>query len=469
MNEEHNIRGKVRKLKSNQRSLFVVLWVTITFGSFQTINAQQKPDWLLNYPADPLYYYGVGGINKAKNDTEFQSKAREIALGELISQIEVNVASTTNTSEMEVNGEYENSFSQLIQLQAQKTIEDFEVVDSWQNEEEFWIMIRLSKQKYQQRLQEKMDLAQSQALTALRDGDSAFEAGNFGTALSSYTRALGDISPYIDRLPEITYGDKTATLFSVLRSNVQQVINQLQVSSTDGPEEVRIGKSGEQPFLLTVENQEGAPVAGIPFQFQFSRGEGDLDQFSVTGQNGEARSLLSKLVADDKLQIISATLHLNSFLPEEVRNEFMNNLFGSFNALSARYVIKAQGIPVYLEYAEQFLGEEKTTNYIQPVLKQFFNQENYVFTDAMNAAELYIELETSAREGSETYGIYSAFVDYKITVTSLLSGEEVATYSVADVKGISDSYEKAAAKAYEVGVDSLKANIITKLISQIEK
>jgi hypothetical protein len=456
-------------MKVNQRSLFVVLWVTIAFGSLQTTNAQQKPDWLLNYPSNPLFYYGVGGIEKADGDTEFQSKAREIALGELISQIEVNVSSTTITTEQEVDGEYGNSFSQLIQLQAQKTIEDFEVVDSWQNEEEFWVIIRLSKQKYLQRLQEKMDEARSQALTALSDGDAAFQQENYSTALSSYTRALGDISPYLDRLSDISFEGEAINLFSTLRSRVQRSLDQLEISSSSGPEEVRIGKPAESPFSLTVVNELGSPVNGIPFKFHFARGEGELEASSITNQKGEANSQLSKLVADDNLQIVTAELNLINFLPEENQNEFIQNLLESFSGLSTRYVIRASGVPVYLEYSESFLGEQKSTNYIQPVLKELFNEESYVFTDELNEAELYLELETSARQGSETYGLYSAFVDYKITATSLLTGEEVATYSVTDVKGISDNYEKAAAKAYAAGVDSLKANLLIRLISRIEK
>ena len=463
------IRGKVRVMKVNQRNLFAVLWVTIAFGLLQTANAQQKPDWLLNYPSDPLFYIGVGGIEKSESDTEFQSKAREIALGELISQIEVNVSSTTNTSEEEINGEYGNSFSQLIELQAQKTIEDFEVVDSWQNEEEFWIMIRLSKQKYRQRLQEKISLASSQAVTALEAGDAAFQEKNHSVALSSYVRAIGDISPYLDQLSDITYEGEEINLFSSLRSRALQVLGELEIASSSGPEEIQIGKPADEPFSLNLVSETGNPVSGIPFTFYFSRGEGELEESSTTNQSGQASSQLSKLTGDDKLQIVIAELNLISFLPEENKNEFMQNLLKSFSGFNTRYIIKASGVPVYLEYSESFLGEEKSTNYIQPVIKELFNEESYVFTDELNDAELYLELETSARQGSETYGLYSAFVDYKITATSLVTGEEVATYSVADVKGISDSYEKAAAKAYEEALKTLREESIPKLFEQLKK
>jgi hypothetical protein len=53
------------------------------------------------------------------------------------------------------------------------------------------------------------------------------------------------------------------------------------------------------------------------------------------------------------------------------------------------------------------------------------------------------------------------FFVLRISVTSLKSGEEIASYSVTDIKGISDSYE--------VGMDSLKQNVISKPFNQLQK
>ena len=50
-----------------------------------------------------------------------------------------------------------------------------------------------------------------------------------------------------------------------------------------------------------------------------------------------------------------------------------------------------------------------------------------------------------------------------------MTGEEVASYSVTDIKGMSDSYEKAGAKAFETGVSQLEDEIIPKIIAQIQQ
>lgn len=456
--------------KANLKTLqTAVLWVTITFGFFQTVDAQQRPNWLNDYPANPLYYTGVGGIDKNESETDYQAKARDLALSELISQIEVNVSSVTETLEKEINGNYENSFSAMIQLQARKTIEDYEIVDSWENNKEYWVYLRLSKEQYKIRLQEKIERAQEQAYNAFLDGEQAFEQGNYASALAFFVRGLADVSPYLDRLSAVEHNGEQVNLFGKLRSSIQSSIDRITIAETTGPEVVRIAQPASLPFSAkVVSKMETKPMDGLPFHFEFLRGDGVMEKEVVTAADGVAQTRLTKLLAEDKLQIVTARLMLKDFLNEEASNEFLVSLLNSFTVPETRFVFRAGGRPVFLELNETYLGEQKQTNYIQPVLKNYFNENNYVFTDDMGEAELFVELEAHAKQGSETSGFYSVFLDYKVSITSLMSGEEIATYSLSNIKGVSISYEKAAASAYKTAIDSLEAHLIPRLFSQLD-
>lgn len=459
------------KCVKNLQMLTLVLWVTITFGLFQTANAQQKPDWLQNHPADPLFYIGIAGIDKENpNDMQYQSKARDLALSNLISQIEVNVASVTKSLEEEVDGEYSSSFSALVELQAQRTIEDFEVVDTWENGKEYWVYLRLSKQQYKQRLQQKIELAKVEAYFAYTMGLQHLEHQNYGNALSQFVSGMGDISPYIDQMPPVDHEGREINLFAELRSHIQTTIRLFQLKAISGPDLVRIGQPAEQPFTVKIlHSASNTPLKGVPITFSFLRGDGELEQQVSSDANGMASSQLSKLVAEDKLQIITAKADLIRYLSEEVTNEFLVNLMGSFNAPETRFVFNVSGRPVFLKHSEMYLGDQRVTEFFQPVLKNEFTERNFVFTDDLSEAELYLELNINAKKGSETQGFFSVFLDYQITATSLATGEEIAAYSLANVKGVSISYEKAAATSYQTGLDSLRANLIPKLFAQLDK
>ncbi len=461
----------MRMPKANPKTLPVaVLWVTITFGLFQTLHAQQRPVWLNDYPANPLYYTGVAGTEKQESPTDYQAKARDLALSELISQIEVNVSSNTETLEKEINGQYENSFSAMIQLQASKTIEDYEIVDSWENEKEYWVYLRLSKQQYQSRLLQKIELAQEQSYKAFLDGQQAFDQRNYASALSLFIKGLGDVSPYLDRLTPIAHNGEQINLFAEHRSRVQATLNQITIDGTSGPDIVRIGQPAAVPFSVkVVSSNDRIPQEGIPFHFSFIKGDGEMENTVTTSSDGVAGTQLSKLLSEEKLQIVMARLALQDYLNEEVSNAFLINLLNSFTVPETRFVFRVSGRPVYLELNETYLGEEKQTNYIQPVLKNHFNEKNFVFTEDMGEAELYVDLQSNTKKGSETSGFYSVFLDFRITITSLMSGEEIATYSLSDIKGVSITYEKAAANAYQAAIDSLEANLIPRLFSELDK
>lgn len=463
------IRGEVDVARTGSAFLMLVLWVTITFGAIQTANAQQKPDWLKNHPANPLFYVGIDGVSKSA-EPDYQATALKIALNNLISQIEVNVSGSTKSLIEETNGDHEEFFSTMVETQAQKTIEDYEVVDVWENKDEYWIYLRLSKQLYKTRLQEKIALASKQALTAYIEGRNSYQKGEFATALSMFVTGLGDVAPYIDRLGDVQHEGKAINLFAELRSSIQLALDELSISPLPGPEEVRIGGPAETPFPVQVKTKKsGMLVEGLPFQFTFIRGEGELVNPVYSDEQGIANGQLSKLISREKMQIISAGIALSDFLTEEQDNEFIKRILNSLNSPSQRFVFKANGVPAFLEYEETFLGNETISNYLQPVFKNHFTEAGYTFIDEMSNAELYIEMNTKTRQGSENYGIYSAFLDYRIQITSLLTGEEIAMFSQTDIKGLSDSYEKAAAKAFESGIDSLQNNIMPRLISEIQR
>lgn len=448
--------------------LCIVLWVTITGWINPALHAQEKPTWLNDYPADPRYYIGIGSALKS-DDASYQQAARESALAELISQIEVNVSSTMEFLEQEQNGGYENFFSAFTQTQARKTIEDFEIVDSFDDGTEFWMYIRLSKSDYERRLQEKMRVAKSQARTALIDGRESIENGEYENALSSFTNGLADIAPYIDRPMNVDVEGDNIDIFAELRSALRDVVSMYRITQSNGPSTGQVGKAGDAPFQLRLEYENtGDPVEGVPIGFRFLRGGGDFSPASLTNANGEVSVELNKITAPDAMQIITGGIAFSSFSDDE-SSAFLTSIFDGVNAPSARYVLRVSGVPIYLEYSETFLGRNEVSNYLQPVIKEGLNEAGYTFIDDLADAELYLEVDAETRQGSETYGIYSAFVSYRITITNMLSGQEEATYSTVDIKGLSDTYEKAAAKAFEAVLDQLKGEILPNLIDQIQK
>ena len=433
--------------------------------------AQDKPDWLKERPVNRMYYIGIGGATIMDGETDYNARARDNALNDLVSQIEVDVSSETVSTLKEQDGVTSELFESAVQARAKADIENYEVVDSWNSGEEYWVYIRLSRIQYQTRLEEKIAQAQQRAYKAFQDGRKASAGQDIATALTLYVQGIGDVAPYLDKLPGYPVSDgQKIDLYAELRSAAQSALNAISMTGAKGPKTGRVGTALDRPFSVKIVTADGnKPVNGIPVAFDFVKGGGKMKSPVVSGADGVATARVSLVTEMDKLQILNTTIDLEAMLGEGRRNPLTLGLLQGFNSPSNRFVVKIAGLPVYMDYSEDFLGEVKTTQYLEPVLKKNLTEVGYTFVEDPAEAELYMEVKSTVKEGSETYGLYSAFLDYSISITSLKTGEEVASYSQTDLKGISDNYEKAAAKAYAVGIDSLESAIIQKMVEQIRK
>ena len=110
---------------------------------------ETKPSWLSGKPSSSDYYVGIGYGSKTVN-TNYIQVAKKSALEDLVSEIKVTVSSSSVLSTFEDNKNFREAYEQIIQTTAADEIEEFEVVDSWEDGTGYWVYYRLSKERYRQ-------------------------------------------------------------------------------------------------------------------------------------------------------------------------------------------------------------------------------------------------------------------------------------------------------------------------------
>jgi arginine repressor len=83
--------------------------------------------------------------------------AKKSALDDLVSQIKVNVSSTSVLSQLEVDRKLQEQYEQIIQTTAADEIEEFELVDAWEDPTNYWVYYRLSISRYRQIKEEQKE------------------------------------------------------------------------------------------------------------------------------------------------------------------------------------------------------------------------------------------------------------------------------------------------------------------------
>ena len=95
------------------------------------------------------YYIGIGHSTKDGINNYIQS-AKNSALEDLVSEIKVNISSTSVLSQIDANKEFQEKYEQIIQTMVADESEEYEQVDALEDNLNFWVYYRLSKQRYKE-------------------------------------------------------------------------------------------------------------------------------------------------------------------------------------------------------------------------------------------------------------------------------------------------------------------------------
>ena len=138
---------------SKQFILFLLL--SLIFSS--------QPDWVKKRPINNSYFIGIGisSINLSRN---YIQSAKNDALSDLSSEISVTISSELIDILTEKSGLSQEEVVSEIRSSTKADLEGFELVDTWEDEYEYWVYYRLSKAKYQANIELKRQNAISLSL-----------------------------------------------------------------------------------------------------------------------------------------------------------------------------------------------------------------------------------------------------------------------------------------------------------------
>ena len=77
-------------MKAMLRSLFILSFCLLQTSAF---GGTKKPAWLEQRPVTPFYYIGIGSAAKEGSEADYRQKAKDNALQDLSSEIQVNISS----------------------------------------------------------------------------------------------------------------------------------------------------------------------------------------------------------------------------------------------------------------------------------------------------------------------------------------------------------------------------------------
>jgi len=448
-------------------SLFVIF---ISCSSrVTTVQSPPKPDWLKQKPVDGRYFIGIGhGLKDGKGN--HISAAKSSALEDLISEIRVKVSASTALSILDIGKDFSEKYEQIIRTSAADDIEGFELLDSWEDESNYWVLYRLSKSTYQEIKAKRKKAASDLGYDFYIKAISAESEGKVSTAFSFYFQALLAIEKYLDEPIPVLVEGRELLLNNEIISGTQRLLNRIELLHSPSVAEIprRPSTNPTSIFIEARDRVTSKLIGDLHLINSFKKGSGEIQQKLNTSPTEKAKLVITRITSPESELIINAQLDLNRQAggnPSEITKLVLSRLATPESSvrLSVRKPL------IYLASEERFEGNPKTGQRISNFIRNYLNLQGFGFTDNIQEAELIIENKSTTERGGVSGSIYIVYLDAIISVKENKEGKgrEIFNTTLDRIKGYSLDYDRSSLDAYSKAIDLLEKEKLPALLSII--
>ncbi|MEI9920585.1 MAG: LPP20 family lipoprotein [Bacteroidota bacterium] len=426
-----------------------------------------KPAWLSAKPAEDVYYVGIGHALKDGTNNYIQ-EAKKSALEDLISEIKVNVSSTSVLTSLDVNKEFSEKYEQIINTTVADELEEYEQVDSWEDDRNYWLYYRLSKQRYHDIKEQQKKDAVSLALDFFTKAKQSERAGATVESLGFYFQGFHAIEKYLADPIRLTFEGKEILLTNEIIASIQHQLDNISITNTPNAIEInrRVAQSGQPIMTRAVFKDSGKPIPDLPLSAFFQKGSGDVFPSYKTDVGGSAKIMLTKITSRDLEQSMAVKVDPLAFAglnPSDIYKLVVDKMV----VPTANVVMKVQRPLVFVSAQEKSLGIDKSNRQVTNKIKNYLATAGFEFTDNKSASELWVDVQSDSEKGSASGSIYITYVTAIIKVATTKDNKEIYATTLDRIKGYSLDYERSSQEAYNKSIDALEKEKLPELLNAI--
>jgi hypothetical protein len=466
------VATKPSGFNSVKRLFFVALILgacspSVTNSSLKSNLQNPRPEWLSAKPVQTSYYIGIGHSVKDGTNNYVQS-AKNSALEDLVSEIKVNISSTSVLSQIDANKEFQEKYEQIIQTTVADEIQEYEQMDTWEDDQNYWVYYRLSKQRYKEiKDQQKRD-AVSLGLDFFTKAKSAERNGDLVLSLGFYYQGFRAVEKYLGDPIRLEFEGKEILLTNEIIASMQLILDKIDLSVN--PNEIvlnrRVGQNDMTVIAKAVDKNLHKSIADLPLAAAFEKGAGDVYPSYKTDGIGQAKILLTKISSRDLEQTVAVKVDMLSFAGNS-GGDIYSLIAGKMVVPKASILMKVHRPLVYLSASEKSLGVDKSNQQLTNRIKNYLATSGFEFTTDKSKAELSLDVDANSEKGAVSGSIYITYVTALIRVSTASDNKEIYATTLDRIKGFSLDFERSSQEAYNKSVEILDKEKLPELLNAI--
>jgi hypothetical protein len=369
---------------------------------------------------------------------------------------------------MEVDRKLQEQYEQIIQTTAADEIEEYELVDAWEDQSNYWVYYRLSISRYRQIKEEQKRNATTLAVDYLTKGKAAEQSNERLQAITYYFQAFRSVEKYLGEPIRVNFGGKDVLLVNEIYASIQSLLDKINVQVTPSEIELnrRVNQTQHQVIAKATYKDLKKDAVALPLKAAFEKGSGDVFPEYKTDERGQAKILLNRIGSKDLEQTLGVKVNIDA-LSGTSSSPVYKLIAGTFNLPGAQVNMKVQRPMVFLTSEEKSFGNTKANTQITNKLKNILANNGFEFTDNKSVADLWFDVKADAEKGSVSGSIYVTYLTSVIKVLTIKEGKEIYATTLDRVKGYGLDYDKSSVDAYNKALETLEKDRMSELLNTV--
>ncbi|HEX2615913.1 MAG TPA: LPP20 family lipoprotein [Flavobacteriales bacterium] len=428
----------------------------------------QRPAWVQSRPVSESNYVGIGLCPKTRPD--YQESAKKNALNDLASEISVKVEGNSLLYTLDRKYQFDEQFTSSINTKTSEQLEGYELVDSYENANEYWIYYRLSKAEHARIKAEKKTRAISQATDGYARAQQSLAAGDLKGAFDQDMRALIAIKEYWGESDLATINGKEVPLANEIFNDLQRLTSGVRLSALPERCELNYGNRFKREMLVSAAyagTGNARDLAQLPLVLSYPGLSGKVTETKNTDTEGHVRTTVQRADLDTPSPELLVRLDVDALVSKDLDPTFTKPLVGSLTVPELHVLIDRVMPRVFMQANETNMGQAAPDAGLALGLKEELTRKGFRFVERASDADLTMDLKATTREGGEASGFFTAYLDVSFNFRDRRSGDTIYEGGRQGVKGIQLTYPKAGLDAYKKAGQDLKKELVPAMLNAL--
>lgn len=426
---------------------------------------KQKPDWVQNRPVNGDFYVGIGTASKISNNLNYQQIAKKNAFDDMISEIQVNVSSSSVLKSVQNNLNFKQQFNATTKVTATNTIEKYDVVDSWENGDEFWIYFRLSKAEYEAAKRRKMQVQISRAEDFMARADLLDLHKNFVEIIHLKIQALQSLQNYLNEDVVGNYRGKDVKLVDEIFNSIQDQLFDVKYKTSVSSLKGIVGKPLPS-FDATAMMKDGSLIANLPLKSGCN--DASINNFDriETDNNGVATFTKARVQGVGSTLFLRVEIDIQKLITIDSLNSILKTVLMNMQPPPASIKVAAEQLKIFVQDEELNISKQMDQKYFGPIVTKTISDNGCVLVANKKDADYIIKINSNTQPQGVMWGnMLGVSIAVTFSIIDAKTNIEIYKAGIQNIKGFQTTNENAGLDAYRKSLNDVNNKLIPLLIN----